>query len=160
MIREKFNNKNVFLLLLIGLLIFGLLVVLSTNAMAQDVQNHSVILNHSNPTKELSMDELAQIYLGEKQRWDDGSKIKLAVLKPGADGADLISGKLVNMSAHEFSKYWLAMIFQGRVSAPQYFNTQESIVAFVNENTAAIGICDSKWGGENNILSIDGKKEF
>jgi hypothetical protein len=153
-------NKFVFSLLVVGLFIFGLIVVLSTNVMAQDVQQHSVLLNSENSTKEMSKEDLTQIYLGAKQRWDDGTKIKLAVLKPGQIDANLISEKLANMNAHEFSKYWLAMVFQGRVSAPKYFISQDAIIAYVNSHRTAIGICNSKFVGGNNVLIVDGEEEF
>jgi ABC-type phosphate transport system substrate-binding protein len=142
------------------LLIFGIIIVLSAQVYGQDGPRHAVVVNSQNTTSEITQDHLARIMLGEQQRWPDGSKVKLAFLKSGSDGADIVSEKIVKMNGHEFSRYWLAMVFQGRVSSPNYFNNDKAIVAYIDANVGAIGVCIESTAKDKTILLIDGKSKF
>lgn len=155
MVFKKATYKFIF-----GLLAFGIMAILSTQVFGQDGTMHSVVVNSQNTTKEITQDQLASIMLGEQQRWPNGSKVQIALLKNGVDGADMVSGKIVNMNGHEFSRYWLAMVFQGRVSSPHYFNNDKAIAAYVSVNMGAIGVCSESMAKDKPILLIDGKPKF
>ena len=157
---KKYTYQFVFRILLVRLLVFGLLNIFSSSVFGQEATMHSVLKNNQNPTEAITHNQLTSIMLGEQQRWADGTKIKLGLIKAGLEGSDIVARKVVNMDEQGFSKHWLALIFQGRASSPRYFNTEIELVAYVSTNQGAIGICKVEIAKERSILLIDGKTKF
>ena len=151
---KKYTYKFVF-----GILLVGLIVSFSSSVFGQESTLHSVIINAQNPTKEITQAKLTSIMLGEHQRWADGRKVKLALIKVGLNGSDVVARKVVNMNGQAFSKHWLALIFQ-RGSTPKYFNSEDALVAYVNTTQGAIGVCSEEIAKDKSILLIDGKTKF
>ena len=138
--RIQYTYQFIFRLLLFGLLFFGLLVIFSSNVFGQEGLRYSGIM------------------LGEQQRWSDGSKIKIALLKAGVEGADIVATKVLHMNGNEFSRHWMAQVFQGRTTSPNYFYDQTVLTTFVHANKGAIGICTEAMANDKTILLIDGNK--
>jgi ABC-type phosphate transport system substrate-binding protein len=131
-------------------------VIFSSNVFGQEGLRYSVIISPQNPTKEITKRQLDRIMLGEKQRWSDGSKIKIALLKAGVEGADIVATKVLHMNGNEFSRHWMAQVFQGRTTSPNYFYDQTVLTTFVHANKGAIGICTEAMAKDKTILLIDG----
>jgi hypothetical protein len=63
------------------------------------------------------------------------------------------------MSSDELKKFWLALVFEGKADAPEFFSTTSEVQNFVAENPGAIGIIDQPPTSDGaHIVLIDGKK--
>lgn len=80
--------------------------------------------------------------MGEQQRWRSGTKITIALMKTSTPGGRNTSLKVYGMSANELNKFWLALVFQGKVGSPNFFNSASELENFVAQNPGAIGILD------------------
>ena len=121
----------------------------------------TVISHPADAPADLKQSELKSILLGEKQRWKNGKKIEVALLKTNTAAGKEVCEKVYDMSADEVKKYWLAMVFQGKAEAPSFFNTVGELQAFVSENPGAIGIVDQIPNSPGvQVVMIDGKKTF
>ncbi|HEX8334613.1 MAG TPA: hypothetical protein VF622_18455, partial [Segetibacter sp.] len=109
---------------------------------ARAQQPLSVIANQKGSPASLSSRELRSVFRGEKQRWSDGTKVVIALLKTNNPTGMSICKKVYDMRPDELNKYWLALVFQGRASAPFFFNTTPELRAFVSQNPGSIGIVD------------------
>jgi hypothetical protein len=70
-----------------------------------------------------------------------------------------ICQKIYNMSSDELKKFWLALVFEGKADAPEFFSTTSEVQNFVAENPGAIGIIDQPPTSDGtHIVLIDGKK--
>ncbi len=154
--RKRIINKIIFSFIVL----VAIIPCFSANVFAQGSPVLSAVICPQNSTLDISKTELINIMLGEKQRWPDGTKVRLALLKPGSRGAEDISKAVVNMSDHEFSKYWLAMIFQGTANAPKYFESNKALINYVRSTIGAITICDEAIVVEERVLLIDGNTKF
>jgi hypothetical protein len=125
---------------------------------AQDPDLPLTIVTHSKgaPT-EMKFNVLKSILRGEKQRWPDGTKITIALMKASTPGGNAICKKIYNMSADELNKYWLALVFQGKGQAPVFFNSPAELEAFIAQTPGAIGVTTST-GGTARTVTVDGKK--
>ena len=127
-------------------------------AMAQDV-SLTVISNIKGAPAALKSSELRSILLGEQQRWRNGNKILIALMKTNTTVGKYTSEKVYDMSADELKKYWLALVFQGKADAPVFFNTTGELETFVAENPGAIGIVDeTASAASTQVVLIDGRK--
>ena len=137
-----------------SLVIFLLYDTLPTQA--QDV-NLVVIANGKGAPSEMKMTQLKATMKGEKLRWPDGSKVIIALMKSNTPVGTNTSKKIYNMSADELNKYWLALVFQGKADAPNFFNSESELEDFISQTKGAIGVV-SQAAPSNKAIIIDGKK--
>ena len=124
-------------------------------------QSLSVVANQKGAPSELSFKELKSIFLGEKQRWDAGNKVLIALMKTNTKLGLTVCNKVYDMKPDQMNKYWLALVFQGKVSAPYYFNSTTDLQNFVAQNPGAVGILDeSVDNSEIKTVAVDGKKSI
>lgn len=97
-----------------------------------------VICNDSVTASSLSKDDIQEIFLGRKTRWDDGQKITLAILKEGPTN-DLFLNEYVEKTPSQFLNYWKKQAFTGRGRVPDTFSTPEELADFVKKTPGAIG---------------------
>ncbi len=136
-----------------------ILMLLMTKGHAQ--QSLAVIANEKGPPSELSFVELKSIFMGERQRWNSGNKVLIALLKTRNKIGIEVCDKVYNMKPDEMNKYWLALVFQGKASAPYFFNSTTELQDFVAENPGAIGIIDDNVTvSDIKQITIDGKKSL
>ena len=135
----------------------GLFLPLSMNS--QDVP--LIIVGHETSVpSELNMSQLRSVLRGERSRWNDGSKVVLALMKTTTPvGADTCK-KIYNMSGNELNKYFLALVFQGKAKAPAFFNSENELEAYVVQTPGAIGVLQQANDKLLKIVLIDGKKEL
>jgi len=120
----------------------------------------SVIANSKGAPSEISFSKLKSVFKGEQQRWKDGTKVTLALMKTTTPIGDEIAKQLLGMTSKELNKYFLALVFQGKMSSPQFFDSEEDLIKYVKSNEGAIGIVGSKNTGGLNPILVDGKKTF
>ena len=120
----------------------------------------TVIANTKGAPAELKFTELKSILKGEKQRWNDGTKIMICLMKTSTPVGAATSHKIYNLSGDEVNKFWLALVFQGKSQAPSFFNTMAELETFITQNPGAIGVVTQATGTEVKAISIDGKKNF
>lgn len=121
----------------------------------------SVIANVSGAPSEMKFSELKAIMMGEKQRWKNGKKITIALIKTNKPIGKTTCDKIYKMSGDEVNKFWLSQVFQGRAQAPQFFSTAEELQAYVAQNEGTIGILTTPTASsEIKTVTIDGKKSF
>ena len=119
--------------------------------------NLVVIANGKGIPSEMKMDQLKSIMKGEKLRWPDGSKVIIALMKSSTPIGVNTSKKIYNMSANELNKYWLALVFQGKADAPNFFNSESELEEFILQTNGAIGVVNQR-PTTSKAITIDGKK--
>ena len=139
--------------------IFLLIIVFLFTGVAVSAQDQSltIVSNNKGAPGEMKFNNLRSVLKGEKQRWPDGTKITIALLKANTPGGTAICKKIYNMSADELNKYWLALVFQGKGQAPVFFNSAADLESFVVQTPGAIGVTTTA-GVQGRVISVDGKK--
>lgn len=146
--KKYFIHKSLFLSLLILLGSF----------VTKTKQIPKLIVISNAQTIDVTFSELKTIMRGEKQRWNNGEKVKLAIMKTTTVTGTQVSQKVYNMSTSQLNKYWLAQVFQGRVQAPKFFTSEIELESYVKQTKGAIGIVTKVTQPEIKIITIEGKK--
>jgi len=126
--------------------------------MAQN--NLTIIGSLESVPVELDMSQLQAVLKGEQMRWQDGTKVKIALMKTNTPIGTVTSEKIYDMSGNELNKYFLALVFQGKVKAPAFFNSESELEAYVSQTPGAIGVVQSTSNDQINVVVIDGKKQI
>ena len=149
--REKMNFK----LTVKGLLCFIFLSFICfyvTCAYADVV----IIANKSVKEDRKSKDDIKNIFLGKIVKWEDGTKINIAVLKKENELHKTFAKDYTQKTTSQFEKWWRQMVFTGKGTLPKTFESQETLVEYVKENGGAIGYVDNAdITGEIKIIAVD-----
>jgi len=133
----------------------------SGSEITAQVSTLTVISNQNGSPSSLKFSELKSIFMGEQQRWKSGTKIIIALMKTTTPVGKNTSQKIYGMSSDELNKFWLALVFQGKAQAPNFFNSAKELENFVAQNPGAIGILDlADAGDEVKTVMVDGKKSL
>jgi len=122
------------------MLVMALLMLIGAAPVDQQ-QTKLIVIGHAETTPdEISWEELVKVMKGQRPRWADGAKARIALMKPKTSVGALTAKKVYNMSTQELSKYWVAMVFEGKTSPPEFFSDEADLIKFVNKTEGAIGI--------------------
>jgi hypothetical protein len=139
------------------ILIFLLLTGIS--AQTQD-KSLTVISNQVGPPSQMKLIELKSVFMAERQRWSDGTKIIIALMKLNTEIGANVCEKIYGMSGDKVKRYLLGLEFQQQINC-RVFDTVNDLQAFVADNPGAIGIIDQFQPTPNlKAILIDGKKSF
>ena len=137
--------------------IFGLLGSLAI--VAQDMEL-TIVGNAENVPDELNMIQLKSVLRGEKLRWDNGASIKIALMKTNTSIGKSTCEKIYDMTGNELNKYFLALVFQGKVKAPTFFNSVNDLENYVSQTPGAIGVSQKTTDSPNKIILVDGNDKI
>jgi len=119
----------------------------------------AIVTNPRTATSDLSFLELRKIFLGEKQFWDDNSRIVLLVRSPVSRERDVVLTKIYRMGEAEFQQYWIAKVFRAEVSSkPKIVYSSDMTSELVTVLPGAIGFLPAdEVGSGMKVLRINGK---
>ena len=137
--------------------IFGFLGPLAI--VAQDIEL-TIVGNAENVPDELNMRQLKSVLRGEKLRWDSGASIKIALMKTNTPIGKSTCEKIYDMTGNELNKYFLALVFQGKVKAPTFFNSISELENYVSQTPGAIGVSQKTTDSPNKIVLVDGNDKI
>ncbi len=122
----------------------------------------TVVANSKGAPAELKMTELKSVLKGEKQRWNNGTRVVIVLMKTTTSIGKTMSKKVYNMSADEVKSFWFKLNFAGKADVPKFCNTVEELMSYVSENPGAIGILDKLNSDTPDVktIAVDGKKSF
>ena len=142
-------------------LLFIIIAIVGNTVVAQAPNgNLCVITNSKGSPTELKLTELMAVMKGEKQRWNDGTKISIALMKTSTQVGEATSKKIYGMTGDELNKFWLALVFQGKAKAPMFFSSTIELETYVQITPGAIGIIEESGQVKLKPISVDGKKSF
>jgi hypothetical protein len=133
-------------------------ILLSSLAKAQD--HVTIIANVESVPAEMDFSKLQSVLKGEQMRWSDGTKVKIALMKTNTEVGALTSERIYKMTGNELNKYFLALVFQGKVKAPAFFNSESELEAYISQTPGAIGVIQNTGNDQVKIVVIDGKKQI
>ena len=139
---------------------FSLLVVMLLSSPAKAQEELTIIGNLTSVPADMDLTQLQSVLRGEQMRWDDGTKVKIALMKTNTPIGTLTSEKIYNMTGNELNKYFLALVFQGKVKAPAFFNSESELEAYISQTPGAIGVLQNTGNDQVKIVLIDGKKQI
>ena len=137
-------------------------IILSINLIVKAQETTLVAVGNPNGVpSDIKLTELKSILLGEKQRWKNGSRIIIALMKTNTAIGKNTSSRMYDMTGDQLNKFWLALVFQGKAQAPNFFSSTNDLQNFVAQTQGAIGIVDKPIvDGELRGVLVNGQKTF
>jgi ABC-type phosphate transport system substrate-binding protein len=128
-------------------------------ARAQTSGEVAIVVNSATAIDDLSLLELRNVFLGERQFWRDGSRIVLLVRAPVAYERDIVLNRIYRMDESQFRQYWIAKVFRAEVSSgPKIVYSNDMTRQLVAALPGAVGfIAASDVAAGMKVLRINGK---
>ncbi|MBB1295804.1 MULTISPECIES: phosphate ABC transporter substrate-binding protein [unclassified Pseudoalteromonas] len=101
----------------------------------------AVIVNPGNANA-LDAETIKKIYLGKAKSFDNGNKVNPAT-QNGTAIADEFNSKVVGKSSSQLNAYWSKLVFTGKGTPPEKFDSDQAVIDFVAANGDSIGYIDS-----------------
>lgn len=88
--------------------------VLKVSAAVEEVY---VVVNKSNTTGSLSLEQIRRIFIGERSSWPGGKHITVLMLARDRPERGVVLRQVFKMNESDYTKYFLQAVFTGQVQA-------------------------------------------
>lgn len=135
-----------------------LLVSMGVNAPAAN-GDIAVIVHPDIPYDNLSLDDIRNLLLGERQYWQSGLRVTLLIRAPVARERDVVLKKIYRMSEGQFRQYWIGKVFRAETATgPKIVYSSEMAAQLVAAIPGSITFVDAGAVPPGvKILKIDGR---
>lgn len=100
----------------------------------------------------LKPDQIRDIFLGNKTKWNNGKKITFFILKKGRTHESFLK-RFVHKSAIQFTKFWRYQVFTGKGRAPKSLSSESKLIDYVSRTEGSIGYISVKEAQRLKIFS-------
>lgn len=100
-----------------------------------------VVANRDNPTEELAVQQVRDLYLARLRAFEDGSAVRVYDREDNRLRQRFLDA-LVGMNPRQFDAYWARLVFAGRVLPLGKAEPDEKLLLIVAEDINAIGYVD------------------
>jgi ABC-type phosphate transport system substrate-binding protein len=104
-------------------------------------QEPAFVVNKDTKVASLTADDVKNILLGTKLKFDDGTSIRLAVLVDGQVHEKVVRG-FTQRSVDQFEKYWKRLVFTGKGIMAEQCKGDAEVIDYVSKNPGAFGYVD------------------
>jgi ABC-type phosphate transport system substrate-binding protein len=122
-------------IILIGVL-FALLVWCTATASVANTDD-LVLVGNKSVVDSMKKEEIKQIFLGKKTRWEDDTKITFAVFSDKS-ACNLFLKDYIGKTYSQYRNYWKKQVFTGKGRMPMTFKNAEELVNFISITEGAI----------------------
>lgn len=143
----------------LAILVFFLAILQpGTSAQSARGADIAVVVHPDTPVNDLTLAEVRQVLLGERQYWNAKLPVVLLIRAPVARERDVVLKVIYQMSEAQFKQYWVAKIFRAEAASPPkivYSNDMEyelvsgipGAIAFMDARNVRPGL---------KVLRVDG----
>lgn len=125
----------------------------------------AIIVNKQNALGDLSLKDLKAIFRADRRSWSkdagelSGKDVSLVLRSSDSPEQKLVLDKVYGMTAEQLERYWVEVIYQGRLSSsPTTKASAGQAVRAVSRDPAAISFVLLKdVTGDVKVLSVEGK---
>lgn len=99
----------------------------------------ALIVNASNPVRQLSVQQVADLYLGRARTFPNGEYALVFDLPRDDVLRQKFFTSLTGMSPQQVNAYWSRLMFSGQVLPPQTLPNERAVLDIVRRNPGAMG---------------------
>lgn len=88
----------------------------------------AIVVHPGVPVQNLTISEMRQIFMGDRQYWNPNLRITLLVRAPVARERDVVLKTIYQMSEAQFRQYWIGKVFRAEnTSGPKIVYSSETV---------------------------------
>jgi len=106
-------------------------------------QGFKIVVNEANPSGSISKQQLSDIFMKKKGTWSNGQQVLPVDLPTSSKTRNGFSKVIFGRDPSAIKSHWQRQIFSGRGVPPPEKASEDEVLAFVRENSGAIGYVSS-----------------
>jgi ABC-type phosphate transport system substrate-binding protein len=136
-------------LLLVGVFLTG-----SFSLRAQTAWGELAIIGNKIGLTQLKAQEARNIFRANTTTWPNKITVTIALPSPKSSTSEPVARLIYGTRPSSVQKFWLSLVFQGRATPPNFFDTDQELIQFVQRTPGAIGVISSEVAIPNSVLLI------
>jgi hypothetical protein len=119
----------------------------------------ALVVRPDTPADDLSLREVRDLLLGERQSWNGKLRVTLLVRAPATRERDVVLKIVYRMTEGQFRQYWISKVFRAESSSgPKIVYSNEMATDLVLSIPGSIAFIDATQVPKGlKVLKIDGK---
>jgi hypothetical protein len=129
---------------------------LPVSARAGDI---AVVVRPDTPADDLSLREIRDLMLGEKQFWNSSLRVTLLIRAPTARERDVVLKVIYRMTEAQFRQYWISKVFRAETTTgPKIVYSNHMATELIAALPGSVSFVDTDEVPKGlKVLKIDGK---
>lgn len=120
-------------------LLIILSIILFAGVTEVNAQSFQIIVNEKNPIESISKDDLSDLFLKKKTKWDNGSDVTPVDLNARSATREAFTQEVHGRNVGAIRSYWQQAAFSGAGTAPVERSSDADVISFVKSNPGAVG---------------------
>jgi hypothetical protein len=133
-----------------------LLISATLRASAGDI---AVVVRPDTPVDNLSLREIRDLMMGERQFWNSRLRVTLLMRAPTARERDVVLKVIYHMTEAQFREYWISKVFRAEAtSGPKIVYSNQMATGLIASLPGSVSFVDTDEVPKGlKVLRIDGK---
>jgi ABC-type phosphate transport system substrate-binding protein len=125
------------------LLLAGVLFAGSFSLRAQTTWGELSIIGNKTGLTQLKAQEARNIFRANTTTWPNKISVTIALPSPKSSSSEPVARLIYGTRPASVQKFWLSLVFQGRATPPNFFDTDQELIQFIQRTPGAIGVISS-----------------
>lgn len=130
---------NPFRLFFVG----AFLLLIANSAHAQSAWGELSIIGNKIGYQQLKAQQARNVFRAQMTTWPNKVAVTIALPSPKSTTSEPVARLIYGTRPSSVQKFWLSLVFQGRATPPQFFDSDQELILFVQRTPGAIGVIDS-----------------
>lgn len=123
-----------------SILLLGILFAGSLALQAQTAWGELSIIGNKIGVTQLKAQEARNIFRANKTTWPNKVAVTIALPSPQSTASEPVARLIYGTRPSSVQKFWLSLVFQGRATPPNFFDTDQELIQFIQRTPGAIGV--------------------
>lgn len=119
----------------------------------------AVVVRPDTPADNLTLAEIRQVLLGDRQFWNSNLRVTLLIRAPAAREREVVLKTIYHMGEAQFRQYWISKVFRAEATAgPKIVYSNEMATELVTAIPGSVAFVDATQVPKGlKVLRIDGR---
>jgi hypothetical protein len=119
----------------------------------------AIVVRPDTPADDLSLGEIRDLMMGERQFWNSSLRVTLLIRAPIARERDVVLRVIYHMTETQFRQYWIAKVFRAETTAgPKIVYSNQMATGLIAALPGSVSFVDTAEVPKGlKVLRVDGK---
>lgn len=135
-------------------LCFGLEFVAPNRVQAQSTWSELSVIGNKTGMAQMNAQQARNLFRAKTTTWPNKLSVTIALPSPKSSSSELVARIIYGTRPSAVQKFWLSLVFQGRATPPNFFDTDQELIQFIQRTPGSIGVVSSATPLPNTVLLI------
>ena len=140
--------------MMLSFFLLAMVFAFSIHLKAQTAWGELSIIGNKIGLTQLKAQEARNIFRANTTTWPNKLAVTIALPSPKSVTSEPVARLIYGTRSSSVQKFWLSLVFQGRATPPNFFDSDQELIQFVQRTPGAIGVISASTPVPNSVLLI------